>query len=73
MTMAVNGAKITSLWEVMREWLNGQAHKWNLTNEFDWFKIVALAEVKFRGVDPPSFENDPVVPPASNMDVDPSA
>ncbi|KAL0702588.1 hypothetical protein Bca4012_058710 [Brassica carinata] len=73
MTIAVNGARITSRREVMREWLNGQAHKWNLAREFDHFKTVVLAEARLKGVDPPSFEGEPVIPPSSDMDVDPSA
>ncbi|KAL0696628.1 hypothetical protein Bca4012_063808 [Brassica carinata] len=73
MTMALNGARITSRWEVMREWLNGQAHKWNLARELDHFKTVVLAEARLKGVDPASFKDEPVIPPSSDMDVDPSA
>ncbi|KAL0723263.1 hypothetical protein Bca4012_037862 [Brassica carinata] len=73
MTMAINGARITSRWEVMREWLNGQARKWNLARELDHFKTVVLAEARLKGVDPPSFEDEPVIPPSSDMDVDPFA
>ncbi|KAL0723131.1 hypothetical protein Bca4012_037730 [Brassica carinata] len=71
--MAVNGARITSRWEVIREWLNGQAHKWNLARELDNFKTVVLTEARFKGVDPPSFEDELVIPPSSDMEVDPSA
>ncbi|KAL0733651.1 hypothetical protein Bca4012_009861 [Brassica carinata] len=56
MMMAINGARITSQWEVIREWLNGQALKWNLAREFDHFKTVVLAEARLKGVHPPSFE-----------------
>ncbi|KAL0723012.1 hypothetical protein Bca4012_037611 [Brassica carinata] len=73
MTMAINGARITSQWEVMREWLNGQAHKWNLARELDHFKTVVLAKARLKGVDPLSFKDEPVIPPSSDMDVDPSA
>ncbi|KAL0716279.1 hypothetical protein Bca4012_065601 [Brassica carinata] len=71
MTMAVNGARFTSRWEVMREWLNGQAHKWNLARELDHFKTVVLAEARLKGVDPPSFEDEPVIHPSSDMDWNP--
>ncbi|KAL0696621.1 hypothetical protein Bca4012_063801 [Brassica carinata] len=71
--MAVNGKKITTRWEIMREWLNGQARKWDLATEFDQFKTVVLAEEKFKGVDPPSFEHEPVIPPFLDMDADPPA
>ncbi|KAL0864782.1 hypothetical protein Bca101_043900 [Brassica carinata] len=73
MTKALNGARITSRWEVMREWLNGQAHKWNLARELDHFKTVVLAEARLKVVDPPSFEDEPFILPSSDMDVDPSA
>ncbi|KAG2304744.1 hypothetical protein Bca52824_033395 [Brassica carinata] len=71
--MAVNGTKITTLWEVMRELLNGEARKWDVAKEFDQFKTVVLAEAKFKGVDPPSFEDGLVIPPFLDMDVDPTA
>ncbi|KAL0886240.1 hypothetical protein Bca101_010223 [Brassica carinata] len=73
MVMAVNETKITTRCEVMREWLNGQACKWDLAKEFDQFKTVVLAEAKLKGVDPPSLEDEPVIPPSLDMDVDPSA
>ncbi|KAJ4872891.1 Uncharacterized protein Rs2_45439 [Raphanus sativus] len=62
MTMAVNGARIVAYWEVMREWLKGQAHKWNLAREFSQFKTVILAEAEFKGTEPPSFEDEPAIP-----------
>ncbi|KAG2323434.1 hypothetical protein Bca52824_016647 [Brassica carinata] len=69
--MAVNGTKIATRWEVMREWLYGQARKWDLAKEFDQFKTVVLAEANFKVVDPPSFKDKPVIPPFLDMDVDP--
>ncbi|KAJ4889411.1 Uncharacterized protein Rs2_29159 [Raphanus sativus] len=62
MTMVVNGARIVARWEVMREWLKGQAHKWNLSKEFSQYKTVVLAEAEFKGTDPPSFEYEPAIP-----------
>ncbi|CAH8305284.1 unnamed protein product [Eruca vesicaria subsp. sativa] len=63
--MAVNGVKITSRWEVIQDWLGGRAHSWDLAREFDLYKVVVLAEAKFKGVDPPSFVDKPVIPPSS--------
>ncbi|KAJ4867831.1 Uncharacterized protein Rs2_50623 [Raphanus sativus] len=62
MTMAVNGARIVARWEVMREWLKGQAQKWNLHKEFSQYKTVVLAEAEFKGSEPPSFEDEPAIP-----------
>ncbi|KAJ4881517.1 Uncharacterized protein Rs2_38572 [Raphanus sativus] len=62
MTMAVNGARIIARWEVMREWLKGQAQKWNLRKEFSQYKTVVLAEAEFKGTKPPSFEDEPAIP-----------
>lgn len=57
----------------MRECLNGKARKWDLAKEFDDFKTVVLAEAAFKGIDPPTFEDYPVIPPSPDMDVNPSA
>lgn len=62
MTMAVSGAKTVTRWEVMREWLKGQVHKWNLTKEFSQFKMVVLVEGDLKGTDSPNFEDEPVIP-----------
>ncbi|KAJ4889388.1 Uncharacterized protein Rs2_29136 [Raphanus sativus] len=64
-TMAVNGARIIARWEVMREWLKGQAHKWNLHKEFSKYKTVVLAEAELEGTEPPSFEDEPAIPSSS--------
>ncbi|KAJ4875954.1 hypothetical protein Rs2_40972 [Raphanus sativus] len=61
-TMAVNGARIVARWEVMREWLKWQVHKWNLHKEFSQYKTVVLAEAEFKGTEPPSFEDEPAIP-----------
>ncbi|KAJ4901954.1 Uncharacterized protein Rs2_15905 [Raphanus sativus] len=60
-TMAVNGARIIARWEVMKEWLKGQAQKWNLHKEFSQYKTVVLAEAELEGTEPPSFEDEPAI------------
>ncbi|CAH8353051.1 unnamed protein product [Eruca vesicaria subsp. sativa] len=57
--MAVNGVKIISRWEMMRDWLAGRSHSWDVAREFDRYKAVVIVEAKFRGVDPPSFTVEP--------------
>ena len=72
MVMAVNGARIVARWELMREWLNKQSSQWDLNRVLDQYKMVILEEAKNKGDPPPSFEDDPAIPPASEMDVDSS-
>ena len=72
MVMAVNGARIVTRWELMREWLNKQSGQWDLIRALDHYKIVILEEAKNNGIPPPSFEDEPAIPPASEMDVDSS-
>ncbi|KAH0883907.1 hypothetical protein HID58_060003 [Brassica napus] len=72
MVMAVNGARIVTRWELMREWLNKQSGQWDLIRALDHYKIVILEEAKYNGIPPPSFEDEPAIPPASEMDVDSS-
>lgn len=67
--MAVNGARITARWELMREWLKRQTRKWDLAKEFDYYKTVALAEASLKGVTPPSFKDAPTISPAAGMEV----
>ncbi|KAH0859619.1 hypothetical protein HID58_087880 [Brassica napus] len=70
MVMAVNGARIVARWELMREWLNEQSGQWDLSRALDQNKMVVLEEAKNKGDPPPSFEDEPAIPPASEMDVD---
>ncbi|KAF2538743.1 hypothetical protein F2Q68_00021783 [Brassica cretica] len=70
MVMAVNGARIVSRWELMREWLNKQSGQWDLNRALDQYKMVILEEAKKKGDPPLSFEDEPAIPPASEMDVD---
>ncbi|KAF2620546.1 hypothetical protein F2Q68_00038996 [Brassica cretica] len=65
MVMAVNGARIVARWELMREWLNKQSSQWDLNRALDQYKMVILEEAKNKGDPPPSFEDDPAIPPAS--------
>ncbi|CAH8328550.1 unnamed protein product [Eruca vesicaria subsp. sativa] len=44
---------------------NDRKGLWDLAREFDRFKAMALAEENFKGVDPPSFEDEPAIPPSS--------
>ncbi|KAF3496514.1 hypothetical protein DY000_02052576 [Brassica cretica] len=72
MVMAVSGARIVTRWELMREWLNKQSGQWDLIRALDQYKMVILEEAKNNGIPPPSFEDEPAIPPASEMDVDSS-
>ncbi|CAH8367491.1 unnamed protein product [Eruca vesicaria subsp. sativa] len=46
----------------MRDWLYGRAHSWDFARDFDRYKAVVLV---LKGVDPPSFEDEPDIPPSS--------
>ena len=70
--MAVNGARIVARWKLTREWLNKHSDQWDLNRALDQYKMVTLEEAKNKGDPPPSFENEPAIPPAPEMDVDSS-
>ncbi|KAL0750300.1 hypothetical protein Bca101_032303 [Brassica carinata] len=47
-----------------------QSGQWDLSRALDQNKMVVLEEAKNKGDPPPSFEDEPAIPPASEMDVD---
>ncbi|KAL0733689.1 hypothetical protein Bca4012_009899 [Brassica carinata] len=71
MVMAVNGARVVARWELMREWLQRKSDKWDLTKALEQYKTVVVEEAKNRNAPAPTFEDEPVIPPGSRMDVDP--
>ena len=72
MVMAVNGARVVARWELMREWLRKQNAQWDLATTLEQYKAVVREEAKNKGVLPPTFEDEHVIPPISEMDVDSS-
>ncbi|KAL0713436.1 hypothetical protein Bca4012_020414 [Brassica carinata] len=74
--MAVSGDRslgvemVIACWELMREWQKKQSNQWELAKAFKQYKSVMLVESRSKGVDPPSFEDEPPIPPASKMDVE---
>lgn len=73
MVMAVKGARVIARWESMREWLKKQNDQWDLAKALEQYKAVIREEAMNKSVPPPTFEDKPVIPPVSNMDVDSSA
>ncbi|KAL0649846.1 hypothetical protein Bca4012_092537 [Brassica carinata] len=73
MVMAVKGARVIARWESMREWLKKQNDQWDLDKALEQYKAVIREEAMNKSVPPPTFEDKPVIPPVSNMDVDSSA
>ncbi|KAH0936356.1 hypothetical protein HID58_013473 [Brassica napus] len=54
------------------EWLNKQSGQWDLNRALDQYKMVILEEAKNKGDPPPSFEDEPAISSASEIDVDSS-
>ena len=42
MVMAVNGARVTARWELMREWLQKKNNQWDLAKALEQYKTIAL-------------------------------
>ncbi|KAL0789838.1 hypothetical protein Bca101_006084 [Brassica carinata] len=72
MVMAANGARVVARWELMREWLRKQSAQWDLAMALEQYKAVVREEARNKGVLPPTFEDEPAIPPISEMDVDSS-
>ena len=70
MVMAVNGARVTARWELMREWLQKKSYQWDLAKALEQYKTVALEEAQNKGALVPTFKDEPAVPHASGMDID---
>ncbi|KAF3556003.1 hypothetical protein F2Q69_00013828 [Brassica cretica] len=70
MVMAVNGARVTAWWELMGEWLQKKSNQWDLAKALEQYKTVALEEAQNKGALVPTFEDEPVVPHVSRMDID---
>ncbi|KAL0730406.1 hypothetical protein Bca4012_026499 [Brassica carinata] len=73
MVMAVSGARVVARWELMMEWIKKQSDQWDLAKALDQYKTVVLEEAKNKGIVPPSFDDEPAVPPSHDMDVESSA
>ncbi|KAL0704874.1 hypothetical protein Bca4012_071299 [Brassica carinata] len=73
LVMAVNGARVLARWELMREWLKKQSDQWDLAKALDQYKMVMIEEARNKRVAPPSFDDEPAIPPTSEMDVGSSA
>ncbi|KAL0654760.1 hypothetical protein Bca4012_075344 [Brassica carinata] len=58
MVMAVNGARLVARWELMRA--------------LEQYKAVVQEEARSKGAPLPTFEDEPAIPPSSDMDVDSS-
>ncbi|KAH0879506.1 hypothetical protein HID58_066900 [Brassica napus] len=70
MVMVVNGARVTTRWELMREWLQRKSNQWDPAKALEQYKTVALEEAQNKGALVPTFEDEPVVPHVSGMDID---
>ena len=70
MVMAINGARVTARWELMREWLQKKSNQWDLAKDLEQYKTIALEEAQNKGAPVPTFEDEPVVPHVSGMDID---
>ncbi|KAF2598699.1 hypothetical protein F2Q68_00009790 [Brassica cretica] len=60
--MAVNGAKVVTSWELMREWLHRQTDSWEPAAALEQYKTVKTTEAEFLGLPVPCFEDEPQVP-----------
>ncbi|KAL0645782.1 hypothetical protein Bca4012_044073 [Brassica carinata] len=72
MVMAVNGAMVVARWELMREWLRKQSAQWDLVTVWEQYMTVVQEETRNKGAPLPTFEDEPAIPPCSDMDVDSS-
>ncbi|KAF3563519.1 hypothetical protein DY000_02014512 [Brassica cretica] len=72
MVMAVNGARVVARWELMREWLRKQSAQWDLVTSLKQYKAVVQEEARRKCAPLPTFEDEPAIPPSSDLDVDSS-
>ncbi|KAF2613224.1 hypothetical protein F2Q70_00011445 [Brassica cretica] len=72
MVIAVNGARVVARWDLMREWLRKQCARWDLAVALEQYKAVIQEEASNKGAPPLTFEDEPSIPPVSEMDVDSS-
>ena len=72
MVMAVNGARVVARWELMREWLRKQSAQWDLVTSLEQYKAVVQEEARKKCAPLPTFEDEPAIPPSSDLDVDSS-
>ncbi|KAF3567475.1 hypothetical protein DY000_02014457 [Brassica cretica] len=72
MVMAVNGARVVARRELMREWLRKQSAQWDLVTALEQYKAVVQEEARSKGAPLPTLEDEPAIPPSSDMDVDSS-
>ncbi|KAF2558047.1 hypothetical protein F2Q68_00016836 [Brassica cretica] len=70
MVMAVNGVRVVACWELMKEWLRKQSAQWDLVTVLEQYKAVVQEEARSKGAPLPTFEDEPAIPPSSDMDVD---
>ena len=54
----------------MREWLRKQSARWDLLTTLEQYKAVVREEARNKGAPPPTFKDEPAIPPVSEMDVD---
>ncbi|KAH0858899.1 LOW QUALITY PROTEIN: hypothetical protein HID58_087160, partial [Brassica napus] len=69
MVMAVNGARVVARRELMRE---KQSAHWDLVTALEQYKAVVQEEARSKGAPLPTLEDEPAIPPSSDMDVDSS-
>ena len=60
--MAVNGAKVVTSWELLREWLHRQTDSWEPAATLEQYKTVKTTEAEFLGLPVPCFEDEPQIP-----------
>ncbi|WZZ35177.1 hypothetical protein YC2023_018578 [Brassica napus] len=56
----------------MREWLRKQSAQWDLVTALEQYKTVVQEEARSKGAPLPTFEDEPAIPPSSDMDMDSS-
>ncbi|KAH0910827.1 hypothetical protein HID58_034148 [Brassica napus] len=69
--MAVNGTIVVACWELMKEWLNHQTDSWDLEGALEQYKIVKTSEAEFQGLLAPTFEGEPSLPRATEIEKTP--
>ena len=72
MVMAVNGARVIARWELMRKWLRKQSAQLDLVTALEQYMSVVREEARRKGAPLPTFEDEPAIPPSSDMDMDSS-
>ena len=70
MVMALNGTRVVARWELMREWLRKQSAQWDLVTALEQYKAVVQEEARRKCAPLPTFEDEPAIPPSSDLDVD---